>query len=414
MLTLCCMTVASTMSGLTVGLACVDKNLLVGLLKLTIENAETPEERERIIFEKYRAKQMLKVLSDRHLLLVTLILFNSIANEALPLVLDQVFSQLVACMVSVSLVIFVSEILPITLFTGPRQVEMVSFLVPLVRFLLTICYPITKPVALLLDQLVEAEDVGDLAAEVDTEHYDPTKKRQTETDIGRARRGSLSSSDLENYKKNDNNTPAEEAYVTKIEDEQVRWKIYVRSPKIDGLKKLEVLRNMELLHSEYIVEDESKIGWISTQILQKKMEEDDSLLIKDIGYEQIPFIEEEVEDSPDVFSVLKLIVEKNSPFCVLRSQGKHYMGYVSKDHLLSQICKLSSRVKVQELSKPIEKEPELSSIRGIRDCYRQRHSSMFGKESHLQSNPLLRGPPGDAREFEISSIKENVARIKRV
>ena len=57
---------------------------------------------------------------------MTLLLLNSVANEALPLFLDKLFPELVAILISVTVVLFVGEIFPAAVFTGPNKLAIAS------------------------------------------------------------------------------------------------------------------------------------------------------------------------------------------------------------------------------------------------------------------------------------------------
>lgn len=54
--------------------------------------------------EAWQAKRILPLLRRRHLLLVTLLLFNSLAAEALPLALDELVPGYMAVIISVTMV----------------------------------------------------------------------------------------------------------------------------------------------------------------------------------------------------------------------------------------------------------------------------------------------------------------------
>lgn len=56
-----------------------------------------------------------------HRLLVTLLLCNSVFNEALPLFLDKLVPSWAAVLVSVTAVLFFGEIIPSAIFTGPNK-----------------------------------------------------------------------------------------------------------------------------------------------------------------------------------------------------------------------------------------------------------------------------------------------------
>ena len=56
------------------------------------------------------AKAILPILSQHHLLLVTLLLMNAAANEALPLFLDELVPSYIAIVLSVTIVLFFGEV----------------------------------------------------------------------------------------------------------------------------------------------------------------------------------------------------------------------------------------------------------------------------------------------------------------
>ncbi|KAL7543959.1 hypothetical protein ACHAWF_007491, partial [Thalassiosira exigua] len=114
--------------------------------------------------ERQHSEQLLPLLvghSRRHRLLVSLLLLNSLANEALPLFLDELLpGKYAAIIVSVTLVLFFGEIVPSAFFTGPRQVEVAAGLVPLVKAVMFVLTPIAAPIAKVLDRVLH-DDHGD-------------------------------------------------------------------------------------------------------------------------------------------------------------------------------------------------------------------------------------------------------------
>ena len=86
---LCCLVLAAIASGLTLGVCSLDT------LKLQIK-AETGTK-----LEKAASLSLLPLLKNRHQLLCTLLILNSIANEALPIFLDEVVPSYVAVILSV-------------------------------------------------------------------------------------------------------------------------------------------------------------------------------------------------------------------------------------------------------------------------------------------------------------------------
>jgi len=179
-LTLLCTCSAATAAGLTLGLLSIDK------LNLEILSNDDPNrggcdwsdphcsqrancsqaEAEKAELEQKYAKQIFPVIEPHseanagscwqsephHLLMVTLLLMNAIANEALPIFLDKLMpNPIVAVLVSVSVVLIVGEIIPTALFTGEHQLRLAAMMVPVVYFCKTIFAPIAWPIAWILD-----------------------------------------------------------------------------------------------------------------------------------------------------------------------------------------------------------------------------------------------------------------------
>ena len=94
------------MSGLTVGLASIDR------LGLEIDAKGNVE-------AKKAAEKIFPVIDKHHWMLVTLLLCNAAAVEALPLSLDRLVPSYVAIILSVTGVLAFGEIIPQALCTGP-------------------------------------------------------------------------------------------------------------------------------------------------------------------------------------------------------------------------------------------------------------------------------------------------------
>lgn len=130
------------MSGLTVGYLSIDD--LVLELRYTNGTDE----------EKDHASKLLPILAKRHWLLVTLLLMNALCMEALPLYLDKIVPEWLAILISVFLLLLFGEIIPQAICTGPDQVKIASKIAPLTKFLMWISYPISYPIARLLDSIL--------------------------------------------------------------------------------------------------------------------------------------------------------------------------------------------------------------------------------------------------------------------
>ena len=130
---------AGLMSGLTVGLMSINSLDL----KIKLESG-TP-------IEKKHARRVSSILSDHHLLLVTLLVANAAAMESLPLFLDNMFTEVITIILSVTFVLIFGEVLPQALCTGPDQLKIAYYMTPLVKIIVVIFFPISYPISKLLN-----------------------------------------------------------------------------------------------------------------------------------------------------------------------------------------------------------------------------------------------------------------------
>ena len=91
---LACVTTAALAAGLSMGMLSLDPLMLL----VKIRAPRSPEEKEQ-------AESLLPIVKKHHLLLVTLLLLNSMANEALPLFLDRLVPPYLAVLLSVTFVL---------------------------------------------------------------------------------------------------------------------------------------------------------------------------------------------------------------------------------------------------------------------------------------------------------------------
>ena len=150
-----CVCVAALAAGLTLGMLGLDPLML--LIKERASDNPT---------ERTQARQLLPLVKQHHRLLVTLLLMNSIANEALPIFLEALVPPSVAILVSVTLVLFFGEIIPSAVFTGPNQLRIASALVPVVRLAMALLSPLAWPIAKLLDCLLHSDEEGEESSAV--------------------------------------------------------------------------------------------------------------------------------------------------------------------------------------------------------------------------------------------------------
>nr|GMD23636.1 DUF21 domain-containing protein At4g14240-like [Ipomoea batatas] len=136
---------AGIMSGLTLGL------MSLGLVDLEIL------QRSGTSSEKKQAAIILPVVQKQHQLLVTLLLCNAAAMEALPIYLDKLFHPVVAVVLSVTFVLAFGEIIPQAVCSRYGLAVGANF-VWLVRILMIICFPIAYPIGKVLDLVLGHHD----------------------------------------------------------------------------------------------------------------------------------------------------------------------------------------------------------------------------------------------------------------
>jgi len=149
-----CVTVAALAAGLTMGMVSLDPMEMDIICRSEEKDKMSDKDKKKLREEKIAALKVLPLITDHHRLLVTLLLMNSVANEALPLFLDAIVPSWAAVLISVSLVLVFGEIIPSAIFTGSQQLRIAarfSGIVGCARFLLA---PIAWPMAKTLDCLL--------------------------------------------------------------------------------------------------------------------------------------------------------------------------------------------------------------------------------------------------------------------
>ncbi|XP_071721689.1 DUF21 domain-containing protein At2g14520-like isoform X2 [Rutidosis leptorrhynchoides] len=132
---------AGLMSGLTLGLMSMS---LVDLEVLA--KSGTPTDRKH-------AEKILPVVKNQHLLLCTLLICNAAAMEALPIFLDSLVTAWGAILISVTLILLFGEIIPQSVCSR-YGLAIGATVVPFVRLLVWICFPVAYPISKLLDFLL--------------------------------------------------------------------------------------------------------------------------------------------------------------------------------------------------------------------------------------------------------------------
>lgn len=136
---------AGLMSGLTLGLLSMER------LDLRVTMLSGNDK------EKIRAQKVANLLKHEHLLLVTLLLFNALAMEALPVVLGRIVPETYAILISVTAVLFFGEILPQAICKA-FGLAIGAAAAPLVKVLMAVIIPVSWPIAKFLDRVVGHDD----------------------------------------------------------------------------------------------------------------------------------------------------------------------------------------------------------------------------------------------------------------
>jgi metal transporter CNNM len=102
------------------------------------------------------ARKVLRYRKNLHLSLAAVLLTNVAAVSATSLVLESVLYGLFAGMLSTLLIVVFGEILPQAFFSR-RALHFTATLSPLMRTMIIVTYPVSKPLQLLLDSLLKDE-----------------------------------------------------------------------------------------------------------------------------------------------------------------------------------------------------------------------------------------------------------------
>eukprot|EP01065_Artemidia_motanka_P032732 TRINITY_DN39716_c0_g1_i1.p1 TRINITY_DN39716_c0_g1~~TRINITY_DN39716_c0_g1_i1.p1 ORF type:complete len:810 (+),score=218.63 TRINITY_DN39716_c0_g1_i1:63-2492(+) len=129
----------------------------IGKLDARLESAQDDEE---IRQEASYSRKILPIVSNHHLLLVTLLLTNALANECMPIFLDRLVPSWAAVLLSVTFVLVFGEIVPSAIFTGKHQLRIAAFFTPMVWVLIYITGVIAWPISKLLDCIFHHESGG--------------------------------------------------------------------------------------------------------------------------------------------------------------------------------------------------------------------------------------------------------------
>jgi metal transporter CNNM len=136
---------------LLVGMSAICSGLNISLMALQVSDL-----RRKARTGNAAAKRVLPLRRNSHLTLASILLSNVAVISATSLVLEHRFNGLIAGVLSTLLIVIFGEIIPQAYFVRNALVVTAAF-APLLRIMVIVTYPVSKPLQLLLDRLFGLE-----------------------------------------------------------------------------------------------------------------------------------------------------------------------------------------------------------------------------------------------------------------
>lgn len=130
-----------------IGFSALCSGLNVALMSLDVDDL-----RRKTKLGNVKARRAYYFRERTHLTLAAILLTNVAAVSATSLVLESVLYGLLAGVVTTLLTVIFGEILPQAIFSR-KALSYMSVLSPVIRFMIVVTYPVSKPLQLLLDRL---------------------------------------------------------------------------------------------------------------------------------------------------------------------------------------------------------------------------------------------------------------------
>lgn len=131
-----------------VAVAAVCSGLNVSLMSLGVADLKRQSK-----LGNAKARRVLPLRVNSHLTLASILLFNVAAVSASTLVLEKKAGGLIAGIATTLLIVIFGEILPQAWFIR-FALKYCAFLVPVMRFMILVTYPVAKPLQLILDRII--------------------------------------------------------------------------------------------------------------------------------------------------------------------------------------------------------------------------------------------------------------------
>ncbi len=136
---------------LFVGVLVVVSGICSGL-NIALMSLNPTELRRKASLGDNNAQKVLKIRENSHLTLASILLFNVAVVSITSIFLEQQFNGLIAGLATTLLIVIFGEILPQALFFKD-PLKFSAFFTPLMRLMIILSYPISKPLQLMLDRL---------------------------------------------------------------------------------------------------------------------------------------------------------------------------------------------------------------------------------------------------------------------
>lgn len=134
-----------------IGISAICSGLNIAFMSLDIT-----ELRRKAKLGDKQASRVLPLRRKTHLVLAAILLTNVGAVSATSLVMEDAFNGLVAGILTTLLVVILAEILPQAIFTRNSLAFCARF-APMIRLMVFLTYPVSKPLQLLLDKLFKKQ-----------------------------------------------------------------------------------------------------------------------------------------------------------------------------------------------------------------------------------------------------------------
>lgn len=172
-----CVAGAGFFVGLQIALFSIDR-----LFLRVLTTTGTPKER-------VQAESLLRVLKLQHWTLVALVLMNSVFVMTLPILLEAMFDEVTALIVSITAVLFVGEVVPLAVFVR-WAIPVCAYFVPAIWFAIIVTAPVSYPMGKVLDKVLghseEPLDREDLAALIVGPHVEDEAEGSSATVVATA------------------------------------------------------------------------------------------------------------------------------------------------------------------------------------------------------------------------------------